>query len=40
MEYERLQMEASVLENPDRPSPPCLTANDLLDRNLIAFIEG
>jgi len=40
VQREYLQMEESVIEKPDHPCPPCIAANDLLDRNLLAFIEG
>jgi hypothetical protein len=34
-----LQMEPVVLEEPDQPCPACIAANDLLDRELLAFIQ-
>jgi hypothetical protein len=37
---EHAQMELDASEECNPPCPPSIAANDLLDRNLLAFIQG
>lgn len=40
LEKSALGIGLDELEGPELPRPPMIAANDLLDRNLLAFIEG